>query len=140
MSVAILETFGPITLFAYNRCIELSSQYAEMKDLRSLFLTAAACTSEFRRVKMREEMQNSPNTSPETCLGSPGKGEDRNNKFIEKMVDFYIYNFKMSKMDTQSYWRLQTFMTNMPSCKELFWVVKKTKIQPSVSSSILNLI
>ena len=105
-----------------------------MKDLRSMFLTAAACTSEFRRIKLREEMPNSPNTSPETCLRTPDKGEDRNNKFIEKMLDFYIYNSKMSKMDTQSYWRLQTFMTNMPSCREILWVVKKTKIHPNVST------
>ncbi len=71
-----------------------------------MFLTAAACTSEFRRNKIKEEMPSSPNNSPEACDSLLDKGEDRNNKFIEKMLDFYIYNSKMSKMDTQSYWRL----------------------------------
>jgi hypothetical protein len=49
VSVAIMESCGPITLFVYNRCIELSGKYVEMKELRSLFLTAAACSSEYRR-------------------------------------------------------------------------------------------
>ena len=42
MAVAILESYGPITLQMYNRCMELAGQYMEMKDLRSMFLTAAA--------------------------------------------------------------------------------------------------
>jgi len=47
-----METCGPITLFVYNRCIELSTKYDEMKELRSLFLAAATCSSEYRRSKL----------------------------------------------------------------------------------------
>ena len=51
VSVALMETCGPITLFVYNRCMELSAKYVEMKDLRSLFLTAAACSAQYKRSK-----------------------------------------------------------------------------------------
>jgi hypothetical protein len=81
MAVAILESYGPITLQIYNRCMELAGQYAEMKDLRSMFLTAAAC---------RQKMNSS-------SLKTPVK--DRNNNFLTKILDFYLFNLKMSKMD-----------------------------------------
>jgi len=51
--MAIMESCGPITLFVYNRCIELSAKYIEMKELRSLFLTAATCSSAYRKSKVK---------------------------------------------------------------------------------------
>jgi hypothetical protein len=91
VSVAILESYGPITLLVYNRCIDLASQYIEMKELRSLFLTAATCT---RRFRIKEER---PNSTPD-CLRTPVR-EDRSNKFVQKIMDFFIFNLKMSKLD-----------------------------------------
>ena len=43
ISVAIMENCGPLTLFVYDRLITIGHRYLELKDLRSLFLTAANC-------------------------------------------------------------------------------------------------
>jgi hypothetical protein len=52
LSIAILETCGPLTLFIFNRCMYLTEKYSEFRDLRGMFLTAAACTSEHRKQKL----------------------------------------------------------------------------------------
>lgn len=61
MAVALIETCGPITLLIYKRCIEISYKYTEMNDLRSLFLTAAACSAELKKrqiEKLRVQFSN----------------------------------------------------------------------------------
>ncbi len=49
-----METCGPLTLFVYLRCLDLASKYLEMKELRSLFTTAAACSTEYRKTKLEK--------------------------------------------------------------------------------------
>ena len=63
VSIAIMETCGPITLLIYNRCMELSAKYVEMKDLRSLFLTAAACAAQYKRSKPSNQSGDQVSTS-----------------------------------------------------------------------------
>ena len=52
ISVAIMESCGPLTLYVYDKLITLAHRYYELKDLRSLFLTAANCHQEFRKEQL----------------------------------------------------------------------------------------
>jgi len=54
ISVALMETCGPVTLFVYIRCLDLASKYLEMNELRSLFITAATCSTEYRKTKLEK--------------------------------------------------------------------------------------
>lgn len=49
-----METCGPVTLFVYTRCLDLASKYLEMKELRSLFITAASSSTEYRKTKLEK--------------------------------------------------------------------------------------
>jgi hypothetical protein len=49
-----METCGPVTLFVYIRCLDLASKYLEMNELRSLFITAATCSTEYRKTKLEK--------------------------------------------------------------------------------------
>lgn len=52
IAVSILETCGPVTLMVYNRASDLAHKYIEMKEFRSLFVTAATCSSEFKKSQL----------------------------------------------------------------------------------------
>ena len=54
ISIALMETCGPATLFVYTRCLDLASKYHDMKELRSLFITAATCSTEYRKTKLEK--------------------------------------------------------------------------------------
>lgn len=53
LSTTILEVCGPLILLLYRRCIIYASVYEELKDLRSLFLSAAQCYTEFKKESLK---------------------------------------------------------------------------------------
>lgn len=149
ISVAIMETCGPLTLFVYDRLITLAHRYYELKDLRSLFVTAANCHQEFRKEQLlslrnkfsegRVRLQRltmsaqtnlrSPSPATPSPVGASAARKPAKTdfclKFAQKMLAFFNFNLHMAKKDILSQWRLRIFMKNLPSCKELKILTKK---------------
>ena len=52
VNTAIMETCGPLTLFTYVRCLQLSLEYYEMKEMSSMYLVGAQCLSAKRKSQL----------------------------------------------------------------------------------------
>lgn len=108
-----MQDCGPVTLFVYNRCIDLYRKYFEMKDLRSIYKTTIASLT-----------SHSPSKKPEseklvssTCF-----------KITVRILEFFDFNFQMAKRDALAQWKVQAWMKKMPTCKELRWIAKNFEV------------
>lgn len=50
-------------------------------------------------------------------------------KFLHKILRFVNYNMSMSSQDNECKWRLQVFMKQMPTPKELRYLATKSKFK-----------
>ena len=111
IAIYIIEAYGPLAVLLYNRILQLSKDYIEMRELRIIAVISAAYANGTRR------------------------GIDEI-KFIQKILEFYNFNISLAKRDAKSKMRLQLLLNVIPSFKELMKVYKEYPPEDNVSNSL----
>ena len=86
VTIAILEQYGPLAVLIYSRIMNLTNEYEEMRELRSIAIFS----------------QPSSNTGRDTGMEEI--------KFFQKILEFYKFNISFAKRDAKSRNKLKLLM------------------------------